>query len=107
VFDHWLARAREHGFHRTAATRLTTARANVIRARLKEGYTVGDLCRAVDGTFLSEHHRKKVEWIDLTSLLGSGGKVDRHIARADHGGDDERAQRRSELLAWVEQGEAA
>lgn len=52
VFEHWRA-AMGRG-HRAA---LTAKRAGKVRARLGDGYTVAELCRAVDGCKRSPHHQ--------------------------------------------------
>lgn len=50
VFSYW---QRQRGHDRA---KLDDKRAKAIRARLKDGYTVDDLCRAVEGIAKSAHH---------------------------------------------------
>jgi hypothetical protein len=79
VFHHW----RERTGHKNA--RLLPERARKIRARLKENFTVQDLCNAVDGCLLSDYHTGKNEqgerydWIE--TILRDGTSVEKHAAR--------------------------
>lgn len=61
---------------------MTPGRREKITRRLKEGYTVDQLCTAIDGAFGSSWHRSKPAWLELSSILGSREKVDRHILNA-------------------------
>lgn len=80
VYAYWSKVRAANGQTRVAA--LTPGRARVIRSRLRDGYSVAELCTAIDATFASTHHRQRSSWLDVTSCLGSSGKVDRHLADA-------------------------
>lgn len=79
VFDHWI-RVMEK---RTA--KLTAGRKTKIRARLRERYSVAQLCQAIDGCRCSEYHMggndSATLYNDLETILKSGGSVERHISR--------------------------
>lgn len=86
VFDHWLRTcvdARQHG-----RTKLTDDRRRKIKARLKEGYTVADLCKAIDGFAADpwhrgEHPQNRTPRLGLVTLIKNASKVDDGIARAE------------------------
>lgn len=78
VFAHW---QRVMGHSRAV---LDTKRQRLIEARLKDGYTVEDLCNAVTGCSLSPYHMgqneqgTRYDGIDL--ICRDGGKVDKFLA---------------------------
>lgn len=53
VFEYWQARL-EH-----PAAKLDDKRARLIKARIKEGYSIAELCAAIDGVRLSPYHMGK------------------------------------------------
>lgn len=75
VFDYW----REQTDHPRA--RLLRERVQKIRARLREGFTVDELKRAIDGALLSEHHTEG-GYLDIVTLFKAGSSVEQHINRA-------------------------
>lgn len=77
VFDYWVQVTGRD----PARTRLTAGRRQKIAARLKS-YDVDALLLACDGVMLSEHHRQKQEWLDITSFMASDEKVENHRDRA-------------------------
>jgi hypothetical protein len=74
VFAHW------QGVMGKPASVLTPERKRLIAARLKEGYSVADLKRAVDGNKGSKFHQgendRKAKYDDLTLICRSGEKVE-------------------------------
>lgn len=66
--------------------KLDDKRAKVIGKRLSDGYTVGDLCRAVDGCRRSPHHMGQNDthtvYDDIELICRDGPKVDGFIKRA-------------------------
>lgn len=83
VFDYWRL-AMGH-----SAAKLDKKRRNAIGNRLSDGYTVGDLCRAVDGCKLSPHHmgqnESKTVYDDIELICRDGPKVDGFLKRATQG----------------------
>lgn len=75
VFAYW---RRQTG--RTENTKPTSDRLGKIRTRLREGYTVEDMKRAIDGCMASPHHRGENEsgmaYTDLTLILRTGSKLE-------------------------------
>lgn len=80
VHEHYLA-----GWHRvvsgTRAPILDRTRAGKIRARLAEGYSQEDLCRAIDGMWASEWHVENRRW-DLELVVRDAKHVDQFLAKA-------------------------
>jgi len=80
VFEHW----RKVMGHPTA--KQTPGRRRHILARLKEGYTVAQLCEAVDGCRLSLWHmganESQAVFDDLTLICRSGEKVEKFREKA-------------------------
>jgi hypothetical protein len=83
VFAYWQYRLN----HQQA--KLTPEREKKIRARLKQGYTVAQIKRAIDGCASSPFHQGANEsgavYSDLTLICRDGGKLESFIARADKG----------------------
>lgn len=81
VFDHWIAVTGRS----EPKTRFTDERRRKVEARLREGYSVGDLCAAVDGCRLSPFHQGANEsgtvYDELTLICRSGSKVEEFRAR--------------------------
>lgn len=65
----------------------TQDRMRKLRARLKEGYSADELCRAVDGVFeddfLMGHNDRDKEYRDIVTIFKSGAKVDELIGLAE------------------------
>lgn len=80
VFDYW--RAKLH-----PRAKLTVKRRKYICARLRDGYTVEQLKRAVDGCAASSFHQGDNEegrlYDDITTIFRAGHKVEQHIAYAE------------------------
>lgn len=70
---------------------LDTKREKNIKARLKDGYSVEDLCRAVDGCKLSPHHMgqndTRTVYDDIELICRDGSKVDKFMALVARGAD--------------------
>jgi hypothetical protein len=84
IFDHW----REVMKHPQA--KLTPERGRAIRGRLKDGYTVAEICAAVDGCraspfHMGENESRKVH-DDLTLICRNGSKLESFMALAETGG---------------------
>lgn len=81
VFEHWIA---SHGKD-PSRTKLTDPRKQKVLARLREGYTVTDLCEAIDGCKLSSFHMGENDrgrpFNLLESILANGGRVEEHRDR--------------------------
>lgn len=88
VFDHWSAGEKRTGGVKRAM--LTPERRKRIRARLKDGYTVEELCAAIDGFHGDAWHlgqnNRDTRYTDLHTILKSAAKVDAGIAKAKQGG---------------------
>lgn len=80
VFRHWCV-VLEH-----ERARLDAKREAVIMARLRDGYTVADLCMAIEGNALSPFHQGENEsgmvYDSLTLIFRSGDYVDKFIKQA-------------------------
>jgi hypothetical protein len=84
VYAHWLSAASSAGIvSDVTRSRLTPGRREKIERRLREGYSVDELCDAVSAALASEFHRQKPAYCELASVLGSREKVDRHLANAN------------------------
>lgn len=63
--------------------KLDAKREKAIKARIKDGYTVGQLCQAVDGCKLSPHHMGQNEtrtiYDDIELICRDGSRVDKFI----------------------------
>lgn len=83
VFAYW-QQAMSH-----PQAKLDDKRAKAIGKRLGDGYSVEDLCRAVDGCKLSPHHMGQNDtgtvYDDIELICRDGSKVDGFIARAQRG----------------------
>lgn len=69
--------------------KLDDKREKIIKARLKDGYTVEQLCKAIDGCFASPYHRGKNDngtvYDGLDLICRDGAKVDAFIGHAERG----------------------
>jgi len=86
VYLHWV-----NATGRSAVTsRFTPGRSKVVKARMAEGYTVAELCRAIDGCAASPWHQgdnpEQKRWDDLTLICRNGEKVEAFIELAGGGG---------------------
>lgn len=83
VFEYW-KQAMNH-----PAAQLDAKRSKNIGARLKDGYTVGQLCRAVDGCkydpFSQGANDRQTVYDDIELICRDGPKVDKFMAIADRG----------------------
>lgn len=84
IFQYWVAR-----FNKPRA-RFTPERRRAIRARLAEGFTPGDIRRAIDGCKSSAYHNGEndstTQYNDLTLICRNGSKLENFRDRAkDHG----------------------
>lgn len=78
VAAHYRSKLSPRASWKLDGTHNRVSRAVAVRKRLDEGYTVADLCRAVDGLAGSEWHRSNGE-VDLGLAMA---KVDKFIAMA-------------------------
>lgn len=85
VFDYWVQTT-----GRNNAVKLDAKRRGKIQARLAEGYTVEQLCRAVYGfsrdPFHSGDNPRGKKYLDIPTLLRDGPKVDEGLDLADQYG---------------------
>ncbi len=69
---------------------LDDKRRKLIRRRLKDGYSVDDLCMAVTGWLYSDHHRghnnRSTVYNSLDLLLRDGDHIDKFVAFHDRPG---------------------
>jgi hypothetical protein len=92
VFDHWKAR-----MGRNIATRLTAERSRAIKARLADGYSPGQIKRAIDGCAGSDFHMGRHEKTrgrpqnDLTLICRNGSKLETFEAMPPPGGGERSA----------------
>lgn len=101
VFEYWRERTGK------AAAKLTGDRAQKVRARLAEGYTVAELKRAIDGCIASPFHSGGNEtgtvYDELGLICRNGTKVETFIELAASSGDLDVApmpQRSAESVAF-------
>lgn len=101
VFVYW-QQARNH-----PQAKLDAKREKAIKARLKDGYTVGDLCRAVDGCSASAYHmgqnQNRAVYDDIELICRDASKVDGFIKQAQaQPGVDAGLQRQAQILKdWI------
>lgn len=95
---------------------LDAKRKRAIAGRLKDGYTVEQLCKAIDGckadAFSMGHNDRQTPYNDVELICRDGSKVDRFIANADRAinanGFDHRMQAQiDELKRFVAEGATA
>jgi uncharacterized phage protein (TIGR02220 family) len=81
VFDYW---QQQRGHERA---KLDEKRQKAIKARLKDGYTVGDLCRAVDGISKSSYHMgqndSRMVYDDIELICRTATNVDKFAKLAE------------------------
>ena len=59
---------------------LLDGRRRLIQARMKDGFSVAQLKRAIDGAAASEFHAGKYDWLE--TIFANGARVEQMIARA-------------------------
>ena len=83
VFDHWRAVMKK-----SAGAKLKGRRLKAVEARLEDGYSVEDLCRAVDGCAVTPHNcgqnDRGERYDDLELICRDVSHVDRFMANAEH-----------------------
>lgn len=84
VFSYWQVK-RNH-----PQAKLDAKRLKAIKGRLADGYTVGELCEAIDGCCLSPHHMGQNDtrtiYDDIELICRDGPRVDKFIKLARQGG---------------------
>lgn len=100
VFSYWQVK-RNH-----PQAKLDAKRLKAIKARLADGYTVGELCEAIDGCCLSPHHMgqndTRTVYDDIELICRDGPRVDKFIKLARQGGAQNELQSYIEdLNAWA------
>lgn len=86
--------------------KLDAKRNKSIAGRLKDGYTVGELCEAIDGCLLSPHHMGQNEtrtvYDDIELICRDGPRVDKFIKLARQGGTQNQLQAYlDDMDAWA------
>lgn len=103
VFTHW------QNVMGKGQAKLDAKRKRAITGRLKDGYTVEQLCRAVTGCSLSSWHMGKNErnraYNDIELICRDAAKVDQFIAMADSPPETEAERRKRELEEWASGGD--
>lgn len=96
VFTYW---QQQRGKQRA---KLDDKRSKAIRGRLKDGYSVGDLCEAIDGIAHSRHHMGENEhrtvYDDIELICRNGPNVDRFRAMGTHPAMAPAMQRQIDVL---------
>lgn len=81
VFLYWQRRMQK------PQAKLTAERRAKIRARMREGYTVEQIRKAIDAVAESEWHRgsneRGKEYVDLVMICGTGSKLEQYVADYD------------------------
>lgn len=100
VFTYWQA---QRGHDRA---KLDDKRAKAIRARLTDGYSAEDLCKAVDGIAKSSHHMgqndTRTVYDDIELICRSATNVDKFIKLATDGNAGGGLQRQGAILKdWI------
>lgn len=105
VFEYW-KQVMNH-----PQAKLDSKRAKAIGARLKDGYSVGDLCQAVDGCRKSPHHmgqnERRTIYDDIELICRDGSHVDgfiKNFQQAPSAGQRSSAQQQTlnNLQAYLE-----
>lgn len=101
VFVYW-QQARNH-----PQAKLDAKREKAIKARLKDGYTVGELCQAVDGCSASAYHmgqnQNQAVYDDIELICRDASKVDGFIKQSQaQPGVNPGLQRQAQILKdWI------
>lgn len=100
VFDHWCQR-----FGKRKGTKFGEARQRKVKARLREGFSADDLCKAVDGChrapfqLFSKHvakpHPQATRRDGLDYICQDEASVERFVQIAEHGPEDEQMSRQT------------
>ena len=97
VFEYW----QQAMGHPTA--KLDAKRVKAIKGRLGDGYSVSDLCRAVDGCKLSPHHQGKNDtntvYDDIELICRDGPKVDNFRKIAERGPSNGRSANQNQTIS--------
>lgn len=102
VYDHWrTARSKTDARY---AKRIAPRRESAIRARLRDGYTVAELCRAIDNVAL-DNWADRSRHDDIPTLLGSQEKVDKWLDLGDSTAVLSREEREQRHLASLREKE--
>lgn len=92
VFEHW-----RRVMGKNARTVFDAKRLKAVEGRLREGYTVEELCQAVDGCALTPHNMGQNDrgerYDDLELICRDASRVDRFRARAGQAGGSARPSR--------------
>lgn len=87
VHEHYLSLHEKHFGRKGVQPKLTGDRLKKLQARLKDGYSVEQLCQACTGLFLSPHHLgqndRGEKYLDLFNALKEPHLVDKFIALAE------------------------
>lgn len=94
-------------------SKIDAKRDKAIKARLKDGYTVEQLCKAVDGCKLSPHHMgqndSRTVYDDIELICRDGPHVDKFISWVNRGAGNgmspKLAQQVDILQTWLEKQE--
>lgn len=102
VFSYWQQKMNH------PQAKLDAKRLKAIKARLGDGYTVGDLCEAIDGCLLSPHHmgqnNTRTVYDDIELICRDGPRVDKFIKLARQGGTTTSLENyMNELADWAAQ----
>ena len=101
VFDYW------QKFHNHPQAKLDDKRSRAIKARLKDGYSVGELCKAVEGCKYSEYHQGKNDngmvYDDIELICRNATNVDKFIALANKGPPNGVSQNMNQTLSMLQQ----
>lgn len=105
MFDHWAAaRARVTGCT-VASLKLTKERRGKIQARLREGYTVEQLWKAIDGC-LGNNWNVERHHTDIELICRDGAHVDRYMQGPPKTNGAGPPKQSSEGRAWRVGGES-
>lgn len=88
------------------SAKLDDKRAKAIKGRIKDGYTVGDLCRAVDGCkfdpFSQGQNDRQQVYDDIELICRDGPKVDKFIRIAEQGPANGRSPAQNETISALQ-----
>jgi hypothetical protein len=101
VFDYWKT------FHNHPQAKLDDKRSRAIKARLKDGYSVGELCKAIEGCKYSEYHQGKNDsgtvYDDIELICRNATNVDKFIVLAGKGPPNGASQDMNQTLSMLQQ----
>lgn len=97
VFTYWQQKLNHQG------AKLDAKREKAIKGRLKDGYTVGQLCQAIDGCaidpFSQGKNDRQAVFDDIELICRSGPKVDQFIRIAQRGPANGRSQAQNATIS--------